>query len=252
MKTLIRVIGFYVIAFIFTIILSIVQQASGIDAEKIVLPQFGPGLAAVAMILLFRKDDVKITIVHARIPFQKYIGSLGIPFLVSIILFLLYSVFVRPLHVAFNDIASILVLLGGMVLGAFGEELGWRGYLQNLLNKRTNGFVAFLLVGILWGLWHVGNYQNGPLYMLFFILSTIGYSAVMAALFQGTDYSVILACLFHFSVNAGFYMLKDAIADLRVIALNAVLWTSAAIVISVRNRKEFLWFRKESVDKELR
>jgi membrane protease YdiL (CAAX protease family) len=137
-------------------------------------------------------------------------------------------------------------MLGGMLAGAFGEELGWRGYLQSGLNRRLNGFFAFLLVGILWGLWHVGNYQNGPAYMLFFVFSTIGYSAVMAWLLQGTNYNVILACLFHFAVNAGFYMLINALTDLRLMALNGLVWMAAAVVIVVLNRKDFLRVRNEA------
>jgi hypothetical protein len=132
------------------------------------------------------------------------------------------------------------------LLGAFGEELGWRGYAQNLLETRLNGLVAFLLVGVLWGLWHVGNYQNGLIYMLFFVFSTIGYSAVMAWLLQGTNYNVVLASLFHFAVNVGYYILKDAHADIRLVALNGFVWMGAAVVIVALNRKDFLQFPKKT------
>ena len=158
MKTLIRVVVFYGVTFVFTIVLAILQQVSGIDAEKIVLPQFGPGLAAVIMIALFRRDDLKITIALNRISVLKYLGALGLPIVVSVILFLIYSQFIDPLSIPRTDAASFTIMLGGMLLGAFGEEVGWRGYLQSMLDRRLDGLVAFLLVGILWGLWHVGNY----------------------------------------------------------------------------------------------
>ena len=109
-------------------------------------------------------------------PFPKYLGAISLPIVVSTILFLVYNQFISPVSLPLTDAVSFTLMLGGM-LGAFGEELGWRGYLQSGLNRRLNGFFAFLLVGILWGLWHVGNYQNGPAYMLFFVFSTIGYSA---------------------------------------------------------------------------
>ena len=86
-KTLVRIGVFYGIAFIFTIILAIVQQALGIDANKIVLPQFGPGLAAIVMIMVFRSDNVKITIMFKGIHFLKYLGAIGIPIVVSTIFF---------------------------------------------------------------------------------------------------------------------------------------------------------------------
>jgi membrane protease YdiL (CAAX protease family) len=246
MKTLIRVGVFYGIAFLFTVILAVVQQSLALDAGKIVLAQFGPGLAALIMLLVFRGDNFKITIAFREIPFRKYLGAVGIPIVVSIILFLMYGLFLGPLSIPLTDASSLTIMLGGMLLGAFGEELGWRGYLQSMLSRRLNGLVAFLLVGVLWGLWHVGNYQNGPTYMLFFVFSTIGYSAVMAWLLQGTDYNVVLSCLFHFAVNAGFYMLKDALVDVRLIALNGLVWMCAAAVIVAFHRKDFLGFRKEN------
>jgi hypothetical protein len=84
--------------------------------------------------------------------------------------------------------------------------------------------------------------------MLFFVFSTIGYSAVMTWLLLGTNYNVVLACLFHFAVNAGVYILKDALADSRLIALNGFVWIGAAVFIVALNRKDFLQFRKKNAD----
>jgi membrane protease YdiL (CAAX protease family) len=246
MKTLVRVVVFYGITFIFTIILSVVQQTLGIDAEKVMLPQFGPGLAALVMLVLFRRDRVKFAVTFKGIPFLKVLGAIGIPIGVAVVLFIVYRQFFGPLSIHGLEVVSLLIMLGGMLVGAFGEELGWRGYLQDLLNKRSNGLIAFLVVGILWGLWHVGNYQNGSNYMLFFIFSTIGYSAVMGWLLRGTNYNVILASLFHFGVNAGYYLLKDGLTDLRLIALNGLVWLGAAIILVVLCRKDFLPLRQKN------
>jgi uncharacterized protein len=240
MKILIRVAAFYGLTFVFTIILAIVQQLSGLDAEKIILPQFGPGVAAVVMIAWFRSDNLKITIAPKRVSFSKYVVAFGLPMLVSTLLFLIYSQFIHPLTISFPNAAAFTIMVGGMLLGAFGEELGWRSYLQNLLDKRLNGVAAFLLVGVLWGLWHVGNYQNGVLYMLFFTLATIGYSAMMAWLFRDDDYNVILAGLFHFAVSLGFFILKDALADLRLMALNGLVWIGIAAFIVLLRKQDFL------------
>lgn len=248
MKTLGRIGLFYGITFVFTILLAIVQQALGIDAEKISLPQFGPGVAAIVMLIWFKSDHVKFTIAFKGVPFLKYLAALGIPLVVSTLLFLIYNQFISPLTVPPINATAFMILLGGILLGAFGEELGWRGYAQNLLERQLNSVVAFLLVGVLWGVWHVGNFQNGPAFMLFFLFSTIGISAVMTWLLQGTNYNVVLATLFHFAVNAGFYMLKDALVDLRFMALNGFVWMGAAVVIVARNRKVFLQFRKKNRD----
>lgn len=54
----------------------------------------------------------------------------------------------------------------GMVvtaLGAFGEELGWRGYLlTNLLP--LGRLKACVITGLIWGVWHIPNILMGNLY----------------------------------------------------------------------------------------
>ena len=245
-KTLARIGLFFVLTFVFTITFAIGQQLVGIDPEKISLPQFGPGLAAIVMIIVYKRDDVKLNVSFMKISFLKYLGALGIPISVSAIQFLIYNQFISPLTAPTIDAASFALLLGGIMLGAFGEEVGWRGYAQNLLAKRLNGLAGFLIIGVLWGVWHVGNFQNGPLFMLFFVFSTIGYSAVMAWLLKGTNYNVLLATLFHFSVNAGFFMLRDAQSDIRLVALNGIFWLGAAVVVVLGDRNGFLPLRKDA------
>lgn len=69
------------------------------------------------------------------------------------------------------DIAAIQTILVGSLVGlplGFGEEYGWRGYLQGELvnlGKRR----GILLLGVIWGVWHYPviwmghNYPGHPL-----------------------------------------------------------------------------------------
>ncbi len=240
MKTFIRVLVFYAVTFFLTILLSVVQQAFGLNAGVIVLPQFAPGLAALILVALFRKDAIKLAVSPKGLSAQQILGALGIPLLISLSLVLVYGGFVAGIKVPTVDPVALVILLGGMLLGAFGEELGWRAYLQNMLDRRIGALAAFVLTGMLWGLWHVGNYANGPAYMLWFLLFTIGCSGVLGGLIRGSGYNVTLAGLFHFAVNAGLYVLKDAVADPRLMALTGVLWMGAALIVVVIRRKDFL------------
>ena len=73
-----RIIVFYGLTWFFLILLGGVQQAAGLPAE-ISLPQWGPGLAALLMLVLFRKDGHKIT-VHAKgTPALRYLSAALIP-----------------------------------------------------------------------------------------------------------------------------------------------------------------------------
>jgi membrane protease YdiL (CAAX protease family) len=134
------------------------------------------------------------------------------------------------------------------LLGAFGEELGWRGYLQRIVESKVNVLFSSLLVGVLWDLWHVlYYYQNGPIWLLFFALTTLEYSVIIAWLLQDTDYNVVIAGLFHFAFNIGFYILAGARPDLRLWMLMGLVWGIVAVVIIVFNRKYFLSLHKKKI-----
>jgi membrane protease YdiL (CAAX protease family) len=85
---------------------------------------------------------------------------------------------------------------------AFGEEYGWRGYLQSELVKlgRVRGV---LLVGVIWGVWHwplilMGfSYPGYPLLgLLLTALFTTGLAVVLGFAVLKTD-SVLLAAFLH-------------------------------------------------------
>lgn len=235
-----RKIGlFFIVTFVFTILLSGVQQLLGIDPTQVSLPQFGPGIAALVMLRLFRKDQVKLTLTLKGIHPLKYLVALVLPLVVPAILFLVYNQIVAPISIPSISGTAFLMMLVGIMLGAFGEEVGWRGYAQNLLAREGNNVVAFLVVGVFWGVWHIGNFQNGPIFMLFFVLATIGYSAVMDWLVQGSTSNVVLPTLFHFSVNVGFFILQAAATDVRIAAMNSVVWLGAAVFVVLRGKKRY-------------
>ena len=50
-------------------------------------------------------------------------------------------------------VAMTVNVITSMVL-AFGEEIGWRGFLFPAVRSRTNAVKAYILCGVIWGLWH--------------------------------------------------------------------------------------------------
>lgn len=86
------------------------------------------------------------------------------------------------------------------------EELGWRGYVLDLLQERFNALTASIILGALWGFWHLPTFfLNGVLgsvgifslpfwlYMINIVLLTVLYTWI----YNNNNGSILSAILFH-------------------------------------------------------
>ncbi len=105
--------------------------------------------------------------------------------------------------------AGVLVLListFGILISA-GEEIGWRGYALPRLQARFGPWWASLILGLLWGCWHLplflipGTTQFGLAFPAY-VLASIGYSVIYTCLCNRSRGSVLIASLFHSASNA--------------------------------------------------
>lgn len=55
----------------------------------------------------------------------------------------------------YGQLALLFVVPFANVVTAFGEEWGWRGYLMPKLMERFSAIPALLIMGVIWGLWHL-------------------------------------------------------------------------------------------------
>jgi len=97
----------------------------------------------------------------------------------------------------------VLILLLG---GPLGEEFGWRGYALPALQTRYGWRVSSLILGAVWGLWHLPLFLSadtlqGRIPLLPFLLSTVALSVVCAWLFNRSRGSVLPALVLHTAVN---------------------------------------------------
>jgi len=92
-------------------------------------------------------------------------------------------------------------------LAAFGEELGWRGFLQREL-EHIGFWKSSLLIGFIWGVWHAPiilqghNYPEHPIAGVFIMIL---WTMLLAPVFSYVTVkanSVIAASIIHGSLNA--------------------------------------------------
>jgi membrane protease YdiL (CAAX protease family) len=192
------------------------QTALGIDPVLIEIVQFAPGLAAVVTVLLFRGST--------RWDFQFVPGTftgrgvvrIGAAAAAAVFLILLtvalcpaagIAVPVTPLSAVGPPVAALLV---AQFVGACGEELGWRCFLQPTLGTRAGPVTTGVVVGLIWGLWHIQVIALGPWYLLGFLAATVGMSIVLALLLHSRGApDLLVAGVFHFLINIGLLVVLD-------------------------------------------
>ncbi len=100
----------------------------------------------------------------------------------------------------------LLLAIGLMLVLGPVEELGWRGALLPLLQRRMAPLWAGLVVGMVWSVWHLpafllsGTPQSGW-DILPFMIGATAVSVIMTACFNATGGSILWMALFHFQLN---------------------------------------------------
>jgi len=110
---------------------------------------WGPGIAAIIVLLIFRKKHPK-TITFFGTSKIKSIAFWFVP------LFLLAIPGVENSDSINPHLYPILMLGFIGFLSILGEELGWRGFLQDAL-RPLPAIPKYLLIGFLWEIWHFTN-----------------------------------------------------------------------------------------------
>ena len=120
---------------------------------------------------------------------------------------------------------------------ANGEEMGWRGYVLPRLQARHSALVASLILGLIWGLWHLPKYlgsEGGGAFGLG-MAQILGSAILYTWLYNNTRGSLLLVAIMHAADNtAGFFLpmantrSNDHMGAL-VIAVGSI-WLVAALV----------------------
>jgi len=89
-----------------------------------------------------------------------------------------------------------------LFIGGGQEEFGWRGYAQQPLQERFGIVPASLLIGVVWGFWHLplwvmpGDAHSTYPFIAFLIMTT-SISVIYAWIYNASGQKLILAMFFH-------------------------------------------------------
>lgn len=100
-----------------------------------------------------------------------------------------------------------------MIYGPLPEELGWRGYALDRLQRKWNALSSSLVLGVIWAVWHMPIFfMRGsllsevlPLWSTQFWVSMgpgiLAIAVIMIWIYNNTQRSTLAAILFHFMMN---------------------------------------------------
>ena len=122
---------------------------------------------------------------------------------------------------------TIAIQLG---TGALGEELGWRGFLLPLLQRRASPVTSALIMSVLWSLWHSPSFFFPGLPQVFisplaFLAMVAAFGVFLSLIFNKTRGHVFGTILAHFALNTSL-----ALGGAR---FGNVLWWSLAGTFSL-------------------
>ncbi|MFF3066361.1 CPBP family intramembrane glutamic endopeptidase [Oerskovia sp. NPDC057915] len=183
----------------------LLQQVSGLGTDVLPLVQLGPAIGAGVTSAVFRGRLSPL--LPDAVPRRQVVAHLVLAFAacllyggVLVAALLAQGVRLEGAHAAGAVPFALVPLL--LLVGAAGEEIGWRGTLQPLLENRFSLLVASIVTGLVWGVWHVQVFTAGPVVIVGFLLATVALSVLVGHFGRGTvRQRVALATLVHWLVN---------------------------------------------------
>jgi uncharacterized protein len=156
----------------------------------------GPAVAAVLVTAAVSGRAGLRDLARRTVAWRGRLPWLALALLAPLVLFVVAALAARLVDGAWPDLGRFgasteypaLPLIGywlaSLVFYGYGEEIGWRGFLQPALHHRRSALAAAVMVSVVWAGWHL------PLFGI-----TAGYRSLPAAGFVGFYLSLLVATL---------------------------------------------------------
>ncbi|MCD0442885.1 CPBP family intramembrane metalloprotease [Glycomyces sp. A-F 0318] len=198
---------FTLLAFLFSGAIGLLQPA--VDAELLTLAQFGPALGALATWLIYRR---RLKALLPQAVSRKQVVAHTVLMAAAVALFAALAIgFSLATGTGLAGVSSVagapfVLYLVLQLVGATGEEIGWRGLMQPLFETRMGRFAASVVTGVVWALWHVQIFTAGLLVAASFLVSTIAFAVLLGHMGNGAFWQrVATAAAGHWLINVALH-----------------------------------------------
>jgi membrane protease YdiL (CAAX protease family) len=184
-----------------------------LSMDVLSLVMLAPALAAGIALLLVRRSGWPGIVGGRPLPPRAMTWQILAACAFALVCFLAIALFTGTPGSLPSSVASVplLVMLALQVLGALGEEIGYRGVLLAVLLHRLPRPLAVLLAGLAFGLVHIQYWAEGPVTVLWFLVATIALVTAMSMLWRGSaPQRIATTTLMHAGVNVGLFAVSGA------------------------------------------
>lgn len=189
---------------ILLIALDIIREGSGIYWFLFLLGGNSPAIAELLREKRYRtREEFNEFVKNCVKPVKSIWSYLFIIFYVGIFGIILY--FVQHGENAL-PIYMFIPLTIIMLIGGGTEEIGWRGLLQPLLERKFSMFTSSVMVSLIWGIWHlplwfIAGTSQSQMNFGAFLIMTLALSITLAVVREMYK-SIFMCILFHCMINA--------------------------------------------------
>lgn len=116
-----------------------------------------------------------------------------------------------------------------------GEEYGWRYYLQPVMFKKFGAVKGVLLLGVVWGIWHMGadfmfyTTTSGPQMFVSQIITCVSMAIFMGYAYMKTQ-NIWVPVVIHY-LNNNMILVLAASADASVMQNQSVAWSDIPVAL---------------------
>lgn len=231
----------------------LLKPSAGYLMPLLFLGAFGPSLSAIFLIWKYGSSNEKKNFMKGLYSLKR----IGLKYFALILLifpailftgYFLYSFFGGDYPSfenyfggleSFSDILTLLFIM--LIGGPVSEELGWRGYALDPLQKRWGPITGSIILGVIWIFWHLplffieGTSQYSKGFGIAFwswSIQLIMISLIFTLVYNRTRQSILAAILLHLMANTAYPLNLDNTGEMVFTGLRIFIILGTALFLS--------------------
>lgn len=139
-----------------------------------------------------------------------------------------------------GDMLFYILNFVAMLIGSTAEEIGWRGFLLPNLQKSYTPFISSIIVGILWGVWHL-NFTGGIGGFVLYTVTIIEMSILMTWVYNKSNGSILLMSVWHLIISLTSHIFLWDRFNFQLFVVESIVFGILCVFILILERSTFFF-----------